>query len=123
MCFSTPVPSTGISESRAFKWEQIRFDESFPKLADYVSSYRENDSGAFYNWNDMTIGETEYMVQKIVDSFQGEYQLHCELRENDFFWILKGDIGDKFWNILVTLYRTKGQDLDNFAHYVSVRIS
>lgn len=117
-------PAFGINKtgSRNVSWESTNIDKDFPKLADYVFSYEEYEGEKIFNWDDMTIAETECIVQKIVDSFQGEYWLHCELRERELGWRLRGEIGGKYRDILVSLKVPNDQDYDNFAYFASVII-
>lgn len=120
--FYSPASIINKTGSRKTRWELTGVDNDFPKLADYVYSYEEWDSNSCLNWDDMTIAETECIVQKIVDSFQGEYWLHCELREREFGWKLRGEIGGKYRDILVSLKRPAGSDPDNFAYFASVNL-
>lgn len=117
-------PASGINKTviRNIGWGSMNIDKDFPKLADYVYSYEERDSGIFLNWNDMTFSETEYIVQKIADSFQGEYQIHCEMREIDYFWTFRGEIGGKFRTITISFDRRNGSATDDIPHYVTVKI-
>lgn len=124
LSFSSPDPTVIYPGERNLKWEQTLFDKSFPKLTDYVTSYKYRGSDVVFEWNKMTVSEAEYIVQKIVSSFQGEYKCHYELQEKEFFWSLKGEIGGKYRDILVLLKRTDdGQNNNNSEYNASITIS
>lgn len=119
---SAPASAISRTSERTLKWEYAHFDESFPKLADYIYSYEEIDDDFCFIWHDMTVSEAECIVKKIVDSFEDGYYCHCEFDKKNFSWILKGNIGGKYRDILVSLNRPDGQDHDDFAYFGSVHI-
>ena len=80
---------------RTIKWEDVEPTGDIPKLTDMVSSFSNIDAYQI-NWFFMDFPEAEAVLQKIIDSFEGEYiidDIYCN--SGCYVWELEGKINGK----------------------------
>lgn len=88
-------PTVTDYSKRTIKWEDVEPTGDIPKLTDMVSGFSHIDIYEI-NWFLMDFPEAEAVLQKIIDSFEGEYRIddiYCN--RGCYEWKLEGKINGK----------------------------
>lgn len=88
-------PAVTTNSYRLLKWEESVLNGQFTKLTDGVTGM--NCINGAYNifWDRMDIEELEAVIQKIINSFDGEYEFDIVFREHWYNWNFTGNINGK----------------------------
>lgn len=86
-------PTITDTESRPLKWEDAFLPDYLPKLTDSVTQTQQSDDSQIIYWQVMNLAETEAVVQKLIDSFDGEYKYNVHIGETGISWNFNATIG------------------------------
>lgn len=106
---------------RSLKWEEAGIPGFLPKLTDKVSKMDYTDGAYYIKWDVMKIEELEAVIQKIVDSFDGEYIFNINFNSDYYIWELEGSLNSIRRKITIT-YVTKFSQVYGKTPQVSIAI-
>lgn len=86
-------PTITDTESRPLKWEDALLPNTIPKLTDTVTKTEQSSGTYKIYWQVMSLAETEAVVQKLIDSFDGEYKYNVHIGKTRISWNFNATIG------------------------------
>ena len=95
------------------KWEETILNGNIPKLTDNISNVSRSDGCYDIYWDYMDIEESEAVIQKIIKSFDGEYEFSIRFYEMWYEWSFSGDINGTHRDIEVGYVPVYSPDYDN----------
>ncbi|MGN0679020.1 MAG: serine/threonine-protein kinase [Oscillospiraceae bacterium] len=79
-------PTITDTQKRKLKWEIASLPNYIPKLSDYVTSVQQTNKSYKITWQIISLAETEYYIQKMVDSFNEPYKYKMQASKNGLSW-------------------------------------